>query len=111
MARLASCGNFTNLVLVQEVLVLLVLPHALKTGIFHVKVVQVVVGIELPQWRAIAGGNEVPQEQVDGILLGPICEGVAVVPANGGQQLAVLIHGPNLPAGKRAKREIDLDLP
>lgn len=87
---------YIYLVLVQEVLVFLVLSHALKTSILNVKVVQVVVGIKLPQGCACTVRNKVPEEEVDGILLSAIGEGVAVVPPNGGEQLTVLVHGPHL---------------
>lgn len=90
------------LVLIQEVLIFLVLSHALEARILSVKVVQVVVRIELPQRLVGVVWDIVPQEEVDRVLLSSICEGVAVVSSNGREQLPVLVHRPHLQRGWRA---------
>lgn len=90
------------LVLIQEVLVFLVLSHALEASILSVKVVQVVVRVELPQRLVSVVRDVVSQEEVDCVLLSPICEGVAVVSSNGREQLPVLVHRPDLRCGGRA---------
>lgn len=85
-----------HLILIQEVLVFLVLSHALEARILRVTIMQVVVRVELPQRFASVVGHEVPQEEVDSILLSTICERVTVVSTNGRQQLTVLIRRPHL---------------
>ena len=84
------------LILIQEVLIFLVLSHALEASILSVKVVQVVVGIELPQRLVGVVWDVVPQEEIDRVLLSPICESVAVVSSDGREQLPVLVHRPHL---------------
>ena len=47
---------------------------------------QVVVAVELPKGCAVNAGDEVSEEEVNGVLLGTICEGVAVVSSNRSSQ-------------------------
>lgn len=59
-----------------------------------VGVVEVVVGLELPEWRegAMAGGYKVAEEEVDGVLLLGVGERVAVVALHGGEQVTRVAH-------------------